>query len=208
VSIAVPAPRITPPPRPSPSDDAVTVRCAQSGDVDARELLAARYQRTAYLFALQLTGHPDDALDVAQEAMLRFFRTLGRFQADRPVRPWLLRIVRNLVRDRARRLRVRRHEPLQPNPEVLVADPPDPSPNPEDRATNAELQLLLWRAVKRLPPQFREIVSLRDYLGLSYSEIAVALGIPTGTVMSRLHRARSMLREEMRRSLRGEAQHD
>ncbi len=78
----------------------------------------------------------------------------------------------------------------------------------EDRATKAELQLLLWLAVKRLPPQFREIVSLRDYLGLSYSDIAVALGIPTGTVMSRLHRARSMLREEMRRSLRGEAQHD
>jgi RNA polymerase sigma-70 factor (ECF subfamily) len=70
------------------------------------------------------------------------------------------------------------------------------------------LQLLLWRAVRRLPPQFREIVSLRDYLGLSYREIAVALRIPTGTVMSRLHRARSMLREEVRRSMRGEAQHD
>ena len=63
-------------------------------------------------------------------------------------------------------------------------------------------------AVRRLPPQFREIVSLRDYLGLSYREIAVALRIPTGTVMSRLHRARSMLREEVRRSMRGEAQHD
>jgi RNA polymerase sigma-70 factor (ECF subfamily) len=208
VSIAVPFPHPTPRPRPTPTDETVTVRSAQSGDIDARELLALTYQRTAYLFALQLTGHPDDALDVAQEAMLRFFRTLGRFDADRPVRPWLLRIVRNLVRDRARRLRVRRHEPLQPNPDVLVADPPDPSPSPEDRATKAELQSLLWHAVRNLPPQFREIVSLRDYLGLSYSEIAVALGIPTGTVMSRLHRARSMLRDEVRRSTGEEAQHD
>ena len=112
------------------------------------------------------------------------------------------------MRDRARRLRVRRHVPLQPNPEVLATDPPDPSPSPEDRATKTELQLLLWHAVRRLPPKFREIVSLRDYLGLSYREIATALRIPTGTVMSRLHRARSMLREEVRRSMRGEAQHD
>jgi RNA polymerase sigma-70 factor (ECF subfamily) len=208
VSIAVPVPRSTPPPRPTPTEETLTVQSAQAGDVDARELLARTYQRTAYLFALQLTGHPDDALDLAQEAMLRFFRTLGRFDAERPVRPWLLRIVRNLVRDRARRLRVRRHVPLQPNPEVLATDPPDPSPSPEDRAATTELQLLLWRALRRLPPQFREIVSLRDYLGLSYREIAEALRIPTGTVMSRLHRARSMLREEVRRSMRGEVQHD
>jgi len=204
----VSAPQSTVPPRHTPTDEAATVRSAQRGNVEAREQLARNYQRTAFLFALQLTGHPDDALDVAQEAMLRFFRTLGRFDADRPVRPWLLRIVRNLVRDRSRRLRVRRQEPLQPNPEVLVADPPDPSPSPEDRASKAELQLLLWQAVRRLPPRFREIVSLRDYLGLSYSEIAMALKIPTGTVMSRLHRSRSMLREEVRRSMRGEAHHD
>ena len=204
----MPVPHSTSPPRPSPTDETATVRSAQRGNVDACEQLAREYQRTAFLFALQLTGNPDDALDVAQEAMLRFFRTLGRFDADRPVRPWLLRIVRNLVRDRARRLRVRRQEPLQPNPEVLVPDPPDPSPNPEDRAAKAELQVLLWQAVRRLPPRYREIVSLRDYLGLSYSEISTALRIPTGTVMSRLHRARSMLREEVRRSMRGEAHHD
>lgn len=191
-----------------PTDETVTVRSAQGGDLDACERLARTYQRAAYLFALHLTGNPDDALDLAQEAMLRFFRTLGRFDADRPIRPWLLRIVRNLVRDRARRQRVRRLVPLQPDPEVLVADPPDPSPSPEERASKTELQRLLWRAVRRLPQRFREIVSLRDYMGLSYSEIAMALNIPTGTVMSRLHRARTMLREEVRRSTREEEQHD
>jgi RNA polymerase sigma-70 factor (ECF subfamily) len=159
------------------------------------------------LFALQLTGHPDDALDLAQEAMLRFFRTLGRFDADRPVRPWLLRIVRNLVRDRARRLRVRRTESLQPNPGVIPIDPPDPSPTPEERATTSELQVELWRAVVQLPKRSREIVALRDYLGLSYSEISVALKIPTGTVMSRLHRARAMLREQVQENMRREV-HD
>lgn len=198
-------PHSPPDQRPRSIADSWTVRAAQRGDIDAREKLARSCQRSAYLFALQLTGHPDDALDLAQEAMLRFFRTLGRFDADRPVRPWLLRIVRNLVRDRARRLRVRRTEPLQPHPDALQLDPADPSPNPEQRATLSDLQRLLWSAVRTLPPRYREIVALRDYLGLSYSELSVALKIPTGTVMSRLHRARAKLREIVKENVRREA---
>jgi RNA polymerase sigma-70 factor (ECF subfamily) len=175
------------------------VRAAQRGDAQACDDLARSHQKSAFIFALQLTGNREDALDIAQEAMLRFFRTLGRFDAKRPVRPWLMRIVRNLVHDRGRRMRIRRTVPLQYEPDAVVIDPPDQSPNPEQRATQHELQQLLWQAMTKLPPHYREVVALRDYMDLSYREIALTLKIPTGTVMSRLHRARTLLRDAVSR---------
>jgi len=87
----------------------------------------------------------------------------------------------------------------------VVIDPPDQSPNPEQRATQHELQQLLWQAMTKLPPRYREVVALRDYMDLSYREIALALKIPTGTVMSRLHRARTLLRDAVSRLMSGEA---
>jgi len=120
-SRSAPVPVAVPPP-----SEAQTVILAQQGEADALDELARSCRQQAYVFALQLIGHPDDALDVAQDAMVRFFRSLGRFDPSRPVRPWLLRIVRNLVRDRARRLRIRRTESLEPaNDDALRFDPRD-----------------------------------------------------------------------------------
>jgi RNA polymerase sigma factor (sigma-70 family) len=74
-----------------------------SGDLDARETLAQRYRQPAYLLTLQMLSNRDDAMDVAQDAMLRFFTTLGSFDSERRVQPWLFTIVRNQVRDLWRR---------------------------------------------------------------------------------------------------------
>jgi RNA polymerase sigma-70 factor (ECF subfamily) len=180
-------------------NEAQTVVLAQQGAEDALDELARSCRQQAYVFALQLTGNPDDALDVAQDAMVRFFRSLDRFDASRPVRPWLLRIVRNLVRDRARRLRVRRTESLEPDQDALRFEPKDPTPDPEAQAARRELQTLLWRCLRELPPRYREVLVLRDYQDLAYAEIATALKIPRGTVMSRLHRARRLLRDIVRK---------
>ena len=130
-----------------------------------------------------------------------------RFAASRPVRPWLLRIVRNLIRDRARRMRVRRTESLEPAEDALRFEPMDTTPDPEAQTARRELQTLLWSCLQELPPQYREVLVLRDYQDLAYAEIATALKIPRGTVMSRLHRARRLLQEEVRkhRSSTGEA---
>lgn len=168
---------------------------AQRGDEEAREDLARCCQRSAYLFALHLTGNPDIALDVAQDAMLRFFGSLSRFDAARPVRPWLLLIVRNLIRDRHRRMRLRRTEPLERGPEEVVLDPPDPRPGPEARTERSEIQRVVWIELQKLPDHYREAVILRDYHDMPYAEIAEVLQIPRGTLMSRLHRGRNMLRE-------------
>lgn len=167
---------------------------ARAGDEAAREELAHWCRRTAYLLALQLLRNPDDALDVAQDAVLRFFTHLHRFDTDRAVKPWLFAIVRNRVRDMKRWSRVRHHEPMEglsgeDRPDII-----DRRPGPETSAQRRELQAKLWHAIEGLPPAQREILVLRDYQDLTYAEIAKALAIPQGTVMSRLHRARQALR--------------
>lgn len=183
-------------------EEGQTVVRAQRGDGDAREELACFCLRQAFLFALQLTGNREEARDVAQDAMVRFFGALARFDASRPVRPWLMRIVRNLVRDRRRRSRVRRTETLATTEGALLLEPADPGPDPEQDAARRQMQRLLWSALHQLSDQHREIVALRDYLDLSYDEIATALDIPRGTVMSRLHRARAQLRAAVQQELR------
>jgi len=175
---------------------------AQQGDADAADELARSCQRHAFLFALHLLGNRDDAMDIAQEAMLRFFGSLRRFDCSRPVRPWLLRIVHNLVRDRARRQRARpRTEPLEKSADAPVIDPVDPGPDPETLTARREQQLLVWRALIDLSNDHREVVALRDYLDLKYDEIASILGVPRGTVMSRLHRARKALQQQVHHQL-------
>ncbi len=166
---------------------------ARSGVAEAREELARRYRKPAYLLGLQLTGNREDALDVAQDALLRFFATLDRFQEGRPVRPYLLRIVRNRAMDLWRRRRIRRAESLDAG--ELPRQIADDRPGPEETTRRAELRRRVWRVVSELAPPKREILVLRDYHDLAYAEIAKVLDIPIGTVMSRLHAARKALRE-------------
>jgi len=169
------------------------VTLAQQGDAQAREELAGLCQRMAFALALQLTGNRDDALDLTQDAMVRFFGSLDRFDRRRPVRPWLMRIVRNLYRDRLRRRRIRRTQSLDEVAPRAVPEPVDTSPGPEFSASRRELQRVVWEEVQKLAPHYREVVVLRDYQDLEYAEIARVLRIPRGTVMSRLHRARKQL---------------
>jgi RNA polymerase sigma-70 factor (ECF subfamily) len=181
-----------------------TIQLAQAGDDPARDELARYCRHTAYVFALAGCRDRLDAQDLAQETVLRVFTALDRLRADRPLRPWLLQIVRNLMRDRWRRRRVRRLEVPAGSPDV-IPEPADPTSCPEAAAARRELQRTVWRAVSGLPARDREVLTLRDYLDLSYDEIAATLGIPRGTVMSRLHRARSHLREAL--TANGEAHH-
>ncbi len=176
---------------------------ARLGDGDAQTELAERHRQALFFLALQLMGNRDDAMDVAQEALLRFFNTLNRFDCRRPVRPWLFQIVRNRVVDLYRRRRVRRHDSLdatdhEGNPQLVLIDD---SVDPERDASQAELRVRLLAALDELSQIQREILVLRDYQDLSYSEIAEALNIPLGTVMSRLHGARKRLRQTLQTDL-------
>lgn len=170
---------------------------AQEGDAQAKELLAVRYRTPAFRLAMQLLGRPEDAKDVAQDAMMRFFGSLDRFQADRPVLPWLFRIVHNRVRDLQRKRLRRRIDSLDSYLEDTGREPVSIRPGPETRTQQRQLQRRIWQALGLLSPKHREILILRDYQDLAYAEIASVLGIPKGTVMSRLHAARRSLRQAL-----------
>lgn len=171
---------------------------AQQGDLNARELLAVRYRTPAFKLAMQLLGRPEEAKDVAQDSMLRFFSSLGRFEADRPVLPWLFRIVHNRVRDLERQRRRRRVESLDSYLEKTGIEPASSGPGPEKRLRRYQLQKWVWQALGKLTTKHREILVLRDFQDLTYAEIATVLGVPKGTVMSRLHAARCSLRRRLR----------
>lgn len=178
------------------ASDQALVDQARAGHREAQDALARRHRQGAFLLALQMLGNRDDAMDVTQDAMLRFFTTLGSFDPERRVRPWLFAIVRNQVRDLWRRRQRRPGDGLVDG-EALASQLVDPSADPEADLRRQRLRERVWRALARLPAAKREIVVLRDFHDLSYSDIADALGIPIGTVMSRLHGARRQLKARL-----------
>ena len=174
------------------ADERRLVIQARAGQRPAREELATRFRRHAYLLALQIVGNQDDALDIAQDAMLRFFEHLGRFRPEHAVRPWLFTIVRNRARDLWRRRATRPSESLESRSD-LSGQLAHPALDPEQQANRRERERQVWDAIGAMSPNHREILVLRDFHDLAYSEIAEVLQIPVGTVMSRLHAARAAL---------------
>lgn len=165
----------------------------RAGDTAAYAVLVSGHASVAKRLAV-LSGAGDDADDVVQEAFVKAYRALSSFRDGAQFRPWLLRIVvnetRNLHRGRARRTeRERRVASTDP----LVSAPVDP----EQAALSAGRRAVLLAALDELPPDLRETVTCRYLLELSEAETSQTLGIPPGTVKSRLHRALHLLREEM-----------
>lgn len=164
------------------------LRCRR-GDRRSFEPIVRKYMRAGAQFALGLTGNRDDALDLSQEAFARAYRSIGSFDPDRPFLPWYYRILRNLCLNHLARAS-RRHEVPLADVSATAGD----EPGPEQSAEREELRSVVWQAVKSLGDDHREIIVLREFQGLSYAEISAVLGIPRGTVMSRLHAARTLLR--------------
>lgn len=147
--------------------------------------------RRAFVYALQLAGNRDDAMDLVQEAYLRLHARWAECAAPEKAAAWLYTIIRNLAIDHLRR-RARRAE-AELDSSVLASV----QEGPEADAARSERARRLWAAIASLPPEQREILLLRDWHGLNYSEIAELLGLSLGTVSSRLHHARQKVREAM-----------
>lgn len=159
------------------------------GSQQGFEDLMNRYRQSAYGIALGLTGNHDDAMDAVQRAFINVHRSLRRFRLDEPFFPWLYRIVRNAALNQKRNeSRHRGDIPLE------WADRGDGRPDPLQQAEAEDLRRRMWEALADLPEAQREVFLLYHFQGLKYRQIAAALGIPTGTVMSRLHNARLRLR--------------
>jgi RNA polymerase sigma-70 factor (ECF subfamily) len=156
------------------------------------EALALPHMDAAYNLARWLTRSPTEADDIVQDAMLRAFRAFDGFRGD-SVRPWLLAIVRNCWRTRAADVQRRGHAPLPEDDDRPLASE---APDPEAEAVRASDRRRLDAAIARLPEDFRVVLVLREMEDMSYREIAEATGAPIGTVMSRLARARTMLKDQ------------
>ena len=143
-----------------------------------------------YRVARSLTRSNADAEDLVQETLLRAYRSIHGFDGEHP-RAWLLTIMRNANINRARQVRVA--EPLD-DPDALFERT---SSDPSVLAEHAEFDGAVRRAAADLPPTFRDVVTLVDLDGLSYAEAAAALDVPIGTVMSRLHRGRTRIKQRL-----------
>lgn len=147
---------------------------------------------SGHALAVSLLGNADDAADVLQDAVATALNARSYDPSRGTFRAWFLAVVRNRCTDV---LRNRRH----PNAGVdLIEAPTEEKNSPEAVASHDELSAIVKRELAKLPSAQREILILREFLELSYAEIGNVLGVPAGTVMSRLHRARSALADRVK----------
>jgi RNA polymerase sigma-70 factor (ECF subfamily) len=174
-------------------EDEELVERARRGDSGAYEEIVLRYTTLAFRTAYVLTGSAADAEEAAQDGFLKAHRALPRFRTGAPLRPWLLSIVGNEARNRRRA--AGRRAALELRVAEGLSAGGSGVPIPEAAAEAAEERAALLRALSEMPDEQREVVTCRYLLELSVDETAAALGIPDGTVKSRLSRALLRLRE-------------
>jgi len=184
-------------------DEQTLIRAAQRGDLEAFNQLVLLYQDFLFRIALNILGDEDTAADATQQAFLSAFRNLRAFRGG-SLRSWLSRIVVNACYDELRRisrtsdlsLQIYNRDDEEMEPALWLADP---SPSPEVLAETSELRDALRACLETLPAHYRLALQLVDVEGLSYEEAALALDVPTGTIKSRLARARNSLRASLQR---------
>jgi RNA polymerase sigma-70 factor (ECF subfamily) len=180
-------------------DEPALIRDAQHGDLEAFNSLVLAYQDIVFNTAFRILGDEDLAADASQDAFISAFRALNSYRGG-SFRAWLLRTVTNACYDELRRKKRRPTTPLEPETEEgeEIETPrwlADPDASPEDQLDQAELEHAIQHCLENLPADFRVVVVLADIQGLDYSEVALSIKKPLGTIKSRLARARLRLQE-------------
>lgn len=174
------------------------MRRVQAGNNEAFEELVKRYERKVYNIAYRLMGNERDASEVLQDAFLRAYRFLPKFQFKSSFFTWLYRIATNVsltkLRKREKVQLVSIDEPANADGD-LPLEIPDYRYNPEKMMKQRQLREALQNAVDNLPPDYRSVVVLRDLEGLSNEEVSKVLNLTVAAVKSRLHRGRLELRK-------------
>jgi len=175
------------------------IQDAQAGSLDAFNALVLHYQDSVFNTALRILGDEDLASDATQEAFLSAFRSITSFRGG-SFKAWLMRTVTNACYDELRRQKRRPSVPLEPETEDgEEIDSPrwlaDPDMSPEQKAEADEVEHAIQHCLNNLPIEFKTVVVMADIQGMDYSEVAIAVRVPLGTIKSRLARARLRLRE-------------
>jgi len=179
------------------ADERLVARC-QRGEKKAFELLIQKYQRRIYHLIYRMTQDSDMVEPLAQEVFLKAYRSISKFKGKSQFYTWIYRIAVNTCLSHIKR----------DSPEECYEDPqeirpgnihPDAQPlqpeNPETQLMRKEFFRHITASVRKLPEELQTTIVLREYMGMNYEEISEVLGIPLGTVRSRIFRARAQLRE-------------
>ena len=181
------------------------VKKSQSGDVESFELLISSYDKRAYNIAYRVMGNEEDAKDMAQEALLKVFKSLKNFKGQSAFSTWLYKVVTNVCLDELRRRKNEKYVSMDStihteNGELhrsLCSD----KKTPESVYERVEQRELIKNAIGELNEDYRSAIVLRDIQGFSYEEISNILDCSLGTVKSRINRGRIMLRDKLKLSM-------
>jgi RNA polymerase sigma-70 factor (ECF subfamily) len=182
--------------------DEQLVRQAQADDTRAFDELVNRYRDRVYRLAFRILRHEEDAAEALQDAFLSAFRGIKKFKAESTFSTWLYRVATNAALMRYRRRRephLSLEQSQSSNPDAEPLEVPDWSAQPLEELLDQETREVMEAGMARLPEDLRTVFALRDIEGMSNAEVAEVLEISVPAVKSRLHRARSGLREEMDR---------
>lgn len=184
------------------SVDLKLVERSKEGDLAAFEELVRMYQKQIYNLGYRMMGNEEDASDITQEAFLKAYKSIKKFNAKSSFGTWIYRIAVNVCIDELRKRKKTKLYPIVHNDDLdekghkLVVDTND---LPEERMEKRETRKKVRQAINRLPEDHRAVIVLRDIQERSYQEIADILGLNIGTVKSRINRARSSLKEEIQK---------
>ena len=172
------------------------VEAARKGDQAAFEQLVRAYEKRVFALTLRMCGSPEDAAEAAQETFLAVWQGLGSFRGEASFSTWLYRLASNACVDFLRR--ENRHRAAAGpsiDDEEMNLEVSDPAPTPQEAAERAELRSQVEAGLRELPPEYRQVLILREIHQLSYEEIGQALCLDSGTVKSRISRGRKRLRK-------------
>ncbi len=179
-----------------PVADASDIAALQAGENAALDRLMRRWQRPLQSYLIRLTGHDEDARDLAQETFVRVYRHRARFRREARFSTWLFQIALNVARDHQRHHRRRPTEPLEGH-----AETPAGGPLPDRQAEQTEATAAVRQAIAALPENLRAPLILAEYEKLPQAEIAQIIGTSVKGVETRLYRARDLLRRRLQRWL-------
>ena len=177
-------------------EDSELLLSAQKGDNAALERLLLRHQSQIYRFGMKMCGNPEDAKDVLQDSLLAMARSVRNFRGESSFSTWLYSIARSFCVKKHRKSKFAPEErslDTDAGPEIARLE--DSGRRPDAAVAALEIQEVIENAIRKLEPDHREVLILRDVEGLTAAEVGDVLGISVEAVKSRLHRARSLMRE-------------
>lgn len=172
--------------------DSTLIERFARGERGSFDEIVNRYERRVYAVAMRMCSNPDDARDVTQEVFVSALRALRRFRGEAQLSTWFHRVTVNASLDHLRKSSRHATAPLDAAVHIASDDP-----GPEETAAATTRAVEVQRALATLSDEHRAVLVLRDLQGLDYAEVAAALGIPVGTVKSRIHRARTEMAEHL-----------